>query len=710
MKHKRSMTLLWSLLSLALLVQAGSPVQAQDFSSLSSSTNSSIAEEKSEKEEKPAEVSTQDSSKKEEKSQDSTTANSEKASSVSDSEARESKEEEESQPEENKQASKPAFAILHTNDVHCGAKGYADLAAARADLQEAGIPVLTLDAGDAIQGDALGSESKGSWIIDIMNTVGYDYMVPGNHEFDYQIPRYFEILGKAKFETICCNFMDLVKKSPVFKPYVVKEINGVKVGIVGICTPETYTKSTPKYFQDDKGNYLYSFSEKNLYQTVQKAIDGVRKEGAQFVVALGHIGNEGITKGWKSSDLIKNTSGLSIFIDGHAHETLSGLPVPDKTGKTVNIVSTGTKLKKYGEILVNKDGSYTNSLKDAKVTPKSEKAKAAYAAVKAKLDKYNAIIEKKLSQKIATVDFDLTVQTPDGSKRAIRSAETNMGDLVADAYRKVLHADISLVNGGGIRASIPKGDVTRKSTGAVNPWSNEMCVIEADGQTILDALEHGARLQPEENGGFLQVSGLSYVIDLNVKESPVVTDDKGAFQSIKEGAPRRIKNVMVGNKPLDPKKIYTIASTKYVLQMAGDGYTNLAKMKMVDQPAWPDVEVLNKYIVENLEGKIPADQYGKPEGTGRILIVKEGEKVPEMLVKSSDNESSTGEGSGKGSSGDKDDSNNGGDSNRQDHGNGGSSSGQSQSVRTGDPILASLGLLVVAAALYLESRKKEQNQ
>ena len=222
----------------------------------------------------------------------------------------------------------------------------------------------------------------------------------------------------------------------------------------------------------------------------------------------------------------------------------------------------------------------------------------------------------------------MTLYNPDTGDWVIRTAETNMGDFVADAYRYRTGADIALVNSGGIRDSIPAGDVTRKAFMDVNPWNNEMCVINATGQQILDALEHGARLYPEACGGFLQVSGITYQIDA-WKESPVVLDETSNFSYIDTTKERRVTNVKVNGVEIDPDKTYTVAGTCYMLKNGGDGFTMFADSTVVKSEGLSvDAETLMEYFSEDLNGIITAEQYGNLLGDGRISIYTNQSDVP----------------------------------------------------------------------------------
>lgn len=526
--------------------------------------------------------------------------------------------------------------VLYTNDIHCEVSGYPALAAYRAQLLENGENVVTVDAGDAIQGEAIGAQTKGSAIIDIMNTVGYDYAIPGNHEFDYSLSTFLDLTKNADFTYLSANFVDLQTGSTVFTPYAVKDFDGKKAAFIGICTPETYTKSTPVYFQDENGNYLYSFSENTFYETIQNTIDQAREDGADIVIAVGHLGINGTASGWKSTDVIANTTGIDVFIDGHSHETIANNIYQNKDGEDVPLTSTGTKFDNFGIMKIQMDASDASNdisitaqlLHPSEVTyDSSETASEAYHSVQNKIDHYNQELSY-LYEVLGTAEIELTINNAEGVRR-IRSGETNLGDFVADAYRSICQADIALVNGGGIRASVSAGDVTRKSLMDVNPWSNAMCVIEASGQQILDALEHGARNLPEENGGFLQVSGLTYDID-TWKESPVIMDEQGTFQSIDPAKERRITNVKVNGQALEPDKMYTVCGSVYTLQNSGDGFTMFKNDKVVAQDNLPtDATMLISYFTDVLNGRITAGQYGNIAGEGRIIIHTDASQHPE---------------------------------------------------------------------------------
>ncbi|MBM6938963.1 5'-nucleotidase C-terminal domain-containing protein [Pseudoflavonifractor phocaeensis] len=521
------------------------------------------------------------------------------------------------------------IVILHTNDVHCGIDqaaddsgavtnlGYATVAAYKDKMEQTyGAENVTLvDAGDAIQGGPIGTLSKGSYIVDIMNQVGYDLAIPGNHEFDYGMDNFLTLAKEqAQYTYLCANLTDL-EGNPVLDAYKLVEYGDVTVGYVGIDTPESFTKSTPTYFQDAEGNYIYSFAQgnegKDLYDAVQNAVDAAAKAGADYVVAIGHLGNEGSTDVWTSKSVIANTTGIDVFIDGHSHESYEET-VKNADGEDVYLAQTGTKLASIGQVVIDTaTGDITCSL----VSDFTE-ADAETADFIAKINDEFADVLQKV---VAKTDVALTTLDPVTGERAVRSAETNLGDLCADAYRAMLGADIAFVNGGGIRADIAAGDITYEAIINVHPFGNEACLVETTGQDILDALEMGARLCPEENGGFLQVSGLTYTIDTTIPSSVVLNDES---EFVKVDGAYRVKDVMVGGEPLDLNKTYTLASHNYMLKSGGDGFVMFKDDTLLQDSVMIDNAVLINYIVDKLDGVV-GEAYANPTGDGRITVVTE---------------------------------------------------------------------------------------
>lgn len=518
--------------------------------------------------------------------------------------------------------------VLYTNDVHCAIDDYAILAAYRAEKIAEGNTVITVDAGDAIQGEVIGTLTQGEVIVDIMNTVGYDYAVPGNHEYDYGMETFLDIAeNKAQYEYISSNFCNLTSNECVFEPYAIKDVNGVQIAFVGITTPETITKSTPEFFKDENGNFIYGFpvypggmTNEDLYENVQQSVDEAIADGADIIVAIGHTGILETSDGWKSTDIIANTDGIDYYIDAHSHETIESVSYKNANNEDVIITSTGTKFANFGVLTISGNDADFKLINpdDVEVETMSEEAQIAYENIKTKIDDYNEQIAY-LYEMIGTSEAKLVAYDSDRSW-AVRKRETNAGDFVADAYRTVTGADVAIANGGGIRAEIEIGSVSRKNLMDVNAFNNDMCVLEVTGQQLVDVLEHGARSCPESLGGFFQVSGVTFEIHTYLN-SPVITDQLGNFVRIDETMERRVRNVHVNGETVDLEKTYTLAGSAYVLTQGGDGLTMLEGVKVVEQEGLPcDSEMLIKYFTETLGGKITFEQYGNPDGDGRIKI------------------------------------------------------------------------------------------
>ena len=519
--------------------------------------------------------------------------------------------------------------ILFTSDVHCGIDkgfGYAGLQQVRDTLEAQGYETILVDDGDAIQGEPIGTLSEGEAIIDLMNDLNYDVAIPGNHEFDYGMPRFLELVEKADFPYISCNFTYLDEL--VFEPYIIKEAAGKKIGFVGVTTPLTITASTPVYFQDENGEYVYGFMSddtgERVYQAVQSAVDAAREEGADYVYVIGHMGNGAEFKPWTYADVISHTDGIDVFLDGHSHDT-DQVIMKNKDGEDVPRSAVGTKMACIGYSHISAEGdivetgiwSWPNKTSAPELLDIQNE-------IRDRVDEAQQELAEELDKVVASTAVTLTINDPEevdssgNPVRMIRRAETNLGDLCADAARDQSGADIAFVNGGSIRVSIEKGDITFGNILAVHPFGSMLCVLEVTGQQILDALEWSCRSVPDENGGFNQVSGLTFEINSAI-DSPCKADKDGMCTGI-EGE-RRVQNVMVGGEALDPEKTYTLAGYDYQLRQQGDGYTAYDGAPVLQDNVKLDNQVLIDYIVDTLGGNV-GGEYADPYGEGRITILE----------------------------------------------------------------------------------------
>ena len=521
------------------------------------------------------------------------------------------------------------LVILYTSDAHCGVDqgwGYAGLYAVKESLSQDNY-VLLVDDGDAIQGEPIGTMTKGEAIIDIMNAVGYDIAIPGNHEYDYGMERFLELTQKANFPYISCNFNK--DGELIFAPYIIKEFDGVKIAFVGITTPTTPRSSTPKYFMNDAGEFIYGFMQDEtgeaLYAAVQKAVDDARAEGAQYVIAMAHLGDEDECRPWRYLDVIGNTAGIDALLDGHSHDTEQVI-MKNKDGQDVVRTACGTKLAHIGRLTITKDGQISSELYSWNQPIAAPKMLGLQNVAGEAVTAATAVLNEKLAEVVASTTVDLIIYDPvaktdDGrSVRIIRNTETNLGDLCADAYLdQSSGADIALVNGGGIRVSINKGDITLNDILKVHPFGNSLTVIEATGQQVLDALEWSVHAMPGEFGGFDHVAGLTFEVDATIP-SPCTQDDHGFFTGMQEGVERRVRNVLVAGEPIDPAKLYKVVSHDYQLLDKGDGYTMFEGATVLQESVKLDNQVLIDYITGTLGGVV-GEGYENPYGQGRIVSV-----------------------------------------------------------------------------------------
>lgn len=504
------------------------------------------------------------------------------------------------------------IVVLYTNDVHCAMDGtlnYASLAAYKKEVSAVTENVALVDAGDFIQGGHMGTLSEGKYPAQIAKQLGYDFMIPGNHEFDYGMARLLELSEAYGAPYYSCNLRDLQTSKNVFPSYKLLSFGETDVAFVGVSTPETLTKSNPVTFQDSKGGYRYSFGESGntLYENVQTAVTEARTAGADYVVAVTHLGIEGSTPKWTSEAVVANTTGIDAVLDGHSHETIPSRTVPNKEGKKVLLSSTGTKLGAFGQLVISPDGTMATGL----VTAYDKQDADTATFVKGISTQYESLVNQKIATTVALTCNDAA------GKFAVRHQETNLGDLCADAYRVEMGADVGVVNGGSIRASIDAGDLTYGDVLSVFPFGNMASVAEVTGQEILDLLEMAGRSAPVDSGAFMHVSGMTYELHTNITSS-VKTDEKGNFVSV--DGPRRVQNVTIGGKPLDLNKTYTLASHNYMLKQGGDGLNMFKDNRFVKDSILLDSQLLIDYV-QNTLGGVVGGVYTNPSGQGRVRVL-----------------------------------------------------------------------------------------
>ena len=549
---------------------------------------------------------------------------------------------------------KSEVTILYTNDVHtyidkqAPELTYAAIAALKQSYQNAGKKVLLVDAGDHVQGTAYGSMDQGASIIELMNAAGYDVATPGNHEFDYGMDRAKELMRDADFPYLSCNWVDLRTNLRVLPEIKVFVRGGVRIAFVGITTPETFTKSTPAYFMNKaQTKYIYDIlggeDGQKLYSAVQKAVDKA-KCLADVVIGLGHLGVDPSSSPWTSEEVIAHTTGFDAFIDGHSHTVMENKQVADASGRLVTLTQTGSYFANVGEMTIAPDGTISTRL--VSTYDQEDPAVAAEQAA------WVSSVDEMLGEKIAVADTKFYITDPATGKRRIRSGETNLGDFVADGiytyFNEVeqLHCDIAIMNGGGIRSDEDAGYWTFKTCKQVSPFGNVACLMSVTGKQIQDALEFAARFagaEGKENGGFLQVAGVTYEIHTDIPNT-VQTDDKNVWIGSATGTPR-VQNVKIYDRangtyvPLDENKTYALAGMNYTLRNLGDGFAMFDGAELIKDYVSEDYLVMSTYAMtfggvdaEGLPHLSSANSvlaeypgylldYENPYGAGRISIL-----------------------------------------------------------------------------------------
>lgn len=474
-------------------------------------------------------------------------------------------------------ADQKVITILHTNDVHGnaiedekgGKLGYAKLKTFVDSKENA----ILLDAGDVLHGTTFATISKGQSMVDLMNLVGYKAMAPGNHDFNYGSTRLNELASMAKFPILAANVVD--KNGKLFlKDSTIIEVDGVKVGIFGLATPETRTKSNPKNTEGlDFTNYI---------EAARVQVAKLKAEGADVVVDLVHLGLDKASE--ERSDLLaQKVAGIDLIIDGHSHTLLEN----GKLENGVLIAQTGDHTKNIGEVtLVVEDGKVSG--KSAKLHHYDElKGLEADKEVLDKIEEVEKANKPYLDRVIGKTAVDL-----DGLRDHVRTGETNLGNLVTDAMLDLTKADVALTNGGGIRASIAKGDIKMGDVLQAFPFANYPVVIEITGQTLKDALEYGVDSAPEAVGKFPHVAGMTFKYDQN------------------KAAGSRVFDVLVGKDPLDLKKTYKLVTNDF-LAIGGDGYE-----------MFKDAKKLAEYplLSEVLANYIEKEKLVDPKVEGRVVV------------------------------------------------------------------------------------------
>lgn len=507
------------------------------------------------------------------------------------------------------------IVILYENDVHCTVDGYPFLVSMRKEYQTTTNYVSTVSCGDFASGGLVGAISKGEQIVKIMNYVGYDAIALGNHEFDYGVPQMFNITDSLDAPVLCANLKNVQTDEFSYQAYHIVSYGDVDIAYIGFTTT---TSGTVTSLSDEQGNPLYSLMREDFYINAQHFIDEARSKGADYVIALSHLGDSQKGIHPNSTGLITNTTGLDAVIDGHDHHVIEESFINDKDGKPVLLTSSGTNFQYIGKLTIDTNGGIRSALVNT-----SSSGIVPDNATQQFVDQIKEEVEGLGDFVIGNSNVDLTIYDDNG-KRIVRKQETNIGDFCADAFRAFTGADIALVNGGGIRKDIKKGEILFNDLYNVMPFGDMIATGSLTGQQLTDVLEYAVSKLPAEAGVFMQVSGLRFKINPDIPSPVVIDPESEMFSHIKEGE-RRVSDIEIMDSEsgeyndIELSRRYTMATLDYlILELGGDG---IFKDVEPDSTYWgADIEILRSYLENNLGGTI-GDEYSKPQG--RIIYINQ---------------------------------------------------------------------------------------
>ena len=488
-------------------------------------------------------------------------------------------------------APKKSIVILYENDVHCAINGYQTLAGLRDAIADTAYVAVT-SSGDFVQGGTAGAISRGQYVADIMRTVGYDAITLGNHEFDYPVAHTAQLLHHIGAPVTCANLYDKRTQACVYAPYVMKKFGCTKIAFIGATTPGTFYTETGAFFLGDE--QAYDLRENEFFDVMQRTVNETRKKGAKYVIVLGHLGEDPDRTGVNSHELAKRTTGIDVILDGHTHSVIAHDTVRNAAGKPVVISETGTKFAHIGKLMI-RDGRMTHELLPFSTITECN------ALTKAVTDSINLLMREKTQRVVCHSDVKLRILNENGDQE-VRLAETNLGDLVTDAYRIISGADISLANGGGIRTEKHAGDLTYGDIADILPYDNNLWVVEATGQRIIDLLQKNTSFIPVEDGSFPQVSGIRFTVHTatkTVSEVEVLNKQTGEYE------------------PIDPARTYSIATIDYCVT-GGGFYDMLKDCKVLYRGDVLYRDIFVQFLENNLGGHISND-YLEPQGRIRII-------------------------------------------------------------------------------------------
>ena len=487
-----------------------------------------------------------------------------------------------------------SIVILYENDAHCGIDGYTKIAGLRDAINKADTAyAAAVCCGDFLQGNTTGAISKGQYIADILKLMDYHALTLGNHEFDYGVPRMLQLLEQVGTPVVCANLYEAGEHQSLFAPYVIHQYGNKKVAYIGACTPETMILEGYSFY-DTNGILLYDLKQKTFYQIIQQAVDAARAEGADYVVLLSHVGETPQSLGISSYRLVNNTRGIDIVLDGHSHEIIENARIKNLDGKEITVTQTGTQFANVGKLVITPDGRFLTKLIKRSEIPYEN------AKITATVDSIHQMVKAVTSEVVAHSDYRLVVSDAN-DQWIVRGEETNAGDLVADAYRYAMKADIGLENGGGIRNDIHAGDITYGDIIGMLPYDNTLRRISVTAEQLKQMLTRCTALVPVLDGNFPQCSGLRFTIH---SKSHTVSDIE-------------ILRADGSYAPIDMQRTYSVALTNYNHE-GGGFFDSFKKCVVLQESSLRYYEALSDYL-HNVLGGTTGRSYAKPQGRIRIV-------------------------------------------------------------------------------------------
>jgi len=487
-----------------------------------------------------------------------------------------------------------SIVILYENDVHCGIDGYTKIAGLRDAINSSDTAyAAAVCVGDFLQGNTTGAISKGQYIADILRYMDYHALTLGNHEFDYGVPRMKQLLEQVGTPVTCANFFEAGEPQPVYAPYVIHQYGDKKIAFIGACTPETMILEGYSFY-DTNGILLYDLKPDTFYELIQQAVDKARAEGADYVVLLSHVGETPQSMGFSSHRLVNNTRGIDVVLDGHTHSIIECDKATNLDGKEITITQTGTQFAHVGKLLITPDGRFITQL------IKSEDIPYENAKITAITDSIREMVKAVTSAVVAHSNYRL-VAADENDQYIVRGQETNAGDLVADAYRHAMKADIGLENGGGIRNNIHDGVITYGDIIGMLPYDNTLRRISVTAEQLKTMLTRCTASVPVLDGNFPQCSGLRFTVH---SKSHTVSNIE-----IQQADGRYV--------PINMKRTYSVALTDY--NHEGGGFFDcFKKCPVLQESSLRYYEALSDYLSKVLGGNT-GKVYAQPQGRIRII-------------------------------------------------------------------------------------------